>query len=189
MRNQKFILIAFLFIALSCDKKQNSYIFQNRESFNSLKLDEVIVFEKERGSKERLYDTAFGLGEDYYPNKLKYQLANPRIFERKDQDLYLESDYFYTPKDSLIKVVFYVWGPKHPNQDTLYAKSPHYKILLEKYNYLKNQLTHKLGKPFKPRLQPGCYLSLDSYCQWKTPTMSAYLAMHSSEVRLVVYGE
>lgn len=49
----------------------------------------------------------------------------------------------------------------------MYAKSPHYKILSEKHNYLNSELTNKLEKPFKLQLKFGCYLSLDSYCQWK----------------------
>jgi len=182
-------MLIFFIVAFSCDKEDNNYIFQHRKSFDSLKLDEVILFEKEKGSKERFYNNTFGLGEDYYPNKFKYKLANPRVFERKDKDLYLESDYFYTAKDSSIKVVFYAWGKNRISQDTLYAKSPHYKILLEKYNSLKNQLTNKLGKSFKPQLEPGCYLSLDSYCQWKSSNMNAYLAMHTNEIRLVIYSK
>ena len=182
-------MIIFLLIAFSCDKKDDSYIFQNRKSFDSLKLHEVILFEKEKGSKERLYNNTFRLGEDYYLNKLKYKLANPRVFERKDKDLYLESDYFYTAKDSSIKVVFYAWGKNLISQDTLYAKSHHFKILQEKYNLLKNQLTNKLGESFKPQLEPGCYLSLATFCQWKTPNMDAYLAMHANEIRLVIYSK
>lgn len=189
MKHQKLTLTLFILVAFSCNKNDRNYIYQNYESLKSLRLDEIVSFESYKGSKERLYDNTFRLGEDYYPNNLKFKIANPRIFERKDKNLNLESDYFYNSKDSLVKTILYMWRNNNSSKDALVSETANFKTLKKKYIELKKQLTHKLGKSSNPSLKPGCYLSLVSYCLWENKNMKAYLAIHREEIRLVIYSE
>lgn len=179
---QKLTILLIFLIFTSCKKNEDEYLFEeNRfENIESLKLEKAIETEKKIGSKERTYNNIFGLGNDYYRNVHNYILSL-KVYERSQESLKLETDYFYTRNDSLVKVIFYEWSPK---TDTLRKlKVSEKKAFEDKVKNLKSLISKKLGEP---KVQ-----KVDEY-KWLLNNLAAELYYDAEEsgfnrIRLAVY--
>jgi len=183
MTNLQKITILLIFLSfISCKKNEDEYLFEeNRfENIGSLKLEKVIETEKKIGSKERTYNNVFELGNDYYRNVHNYILSL-KVYERSQENLKLETDYFYTRNDSLVKVIFYEWSPK---TDTLRKlKISEKKAFEDKITNLKSLISKKLGAP---KVQ-----KVDEY-KWLLNNLAAELYYDAdgsgfTRIRLAVY--
>ncbi|WP_298136371.1 hypothetical protein [Flavobacterium sp.] len=190
---QKLTILFILLSFTSCKKNEDEYIFdENRfENIENLKLDKAQETEKEIGSKERTYNNTFRIGTSYYPNKNNLILSNPKVYERKQDFFQIETDYFFTPYDSLIKVIFYEWEPK---TDTLRSlKISEEKAFEEKLKNLRILISEKIGKPEVVEIEKRkdtSYNYTDRY-KWRKNDLSADLNYDVSRefkrIRLIVY--
>lgn len=187
-----YFIFIFVLLFFSCDKKETDFIFE-KERFDNLKtlhINRAIQSENELGSVERKYDNTFAIGEDYYPNKLKFQLAHPKVFEIEESNLRLETDYFYNKKDGLVKVILYQWNDK---SDTLHLESDKKSIFKNKYDEIVKNLEIRLGKGSKVNTLPHSHSFQYAY-EWKTENLNVYLSMYDyynsfGEIRMIVYHE
>ena len=178
---------------ISCKKIEDEYIFDEDrfENIENLRLEKAVKTESEVGSKERTYNNTFGIGTSYYPNKNNYILSYPKVYEKKQQYFEVETDYFYTPNDSLMKVIFYEWSPKTDTLRTL--KISEVKAFEDKLNNLKSLISKKLGKPSVVEIEKRkdtSYNYTDRY-KWIKNNLSADLNYDVSgefkRIRLVIY--
>ncbi len=190
---QKISILIILLSLISCKKNEDEYIFDEDrfENIENLRLEKAVKTESEVGSKERTYNNTFGIGTSYYPNKNNYILSYPKVYENKQQYFEVETDYFYTPNDSLMKVIFYEWSPKTDTLRTL--KISEVKAFEDKLNNLKCLISKKLGKPSVVEIEKRkdtSYIYTDRY-KWIKNNLSADLNYDVSgefkRIRLVIY--
>jgi len=190
---QKISILLILLSLISCKKIEDEYIFDEDrfENIENLRLEKAVKTESEVGSKERTYNNTFGIGTSYYPNKNNYILSYPKVYEKKQQYFEVETDYFYTPNDSLMKVIFYEWSPKTDTLRTL--KISEVKAFEDKLNNLKSLISKKLGKPSVVEIEKRkdtSYNYTDRY-KWIKNNLSADLNYDVSgefkRIRLVIY--
>jgi hypothetical protein len=201
-KNRNIIFILIILIFASCKKTEDDYIFEKIrfENLDKLNLNQLINSENEIGSKERNSNNTFGIGNDYYPNDFKYELSNPRVFEINQKELGLETNYFYSKKDSLVKVILYQWNKKYLNFEGYEKDTLRELKITEKENYqnkfenLKECLTEKLGKATEidiEKRKDTSYNYSDNY-RWIKQDLNAYLSFKVSgesyrEIRLVIH--
>jgi len=69
---------------------------------------EVIAFEKKLDPDAKFLSYNVSLSKEYYPLGDRYQTTNPIIVQRKAVGRFpVYAEYFYTPKDSLLRLVSY----------------------------------------------------------------------------------
>ncbi|RZJ88510.1 MAG: hypothetical protein EOO20_13445, partial [Chryseobacterium sp.] len=74
------------------------------------KISEVISFEKHLDSNVKFLSQNVSLSKEYYPLADRYQTVNPVIVQRKAVGaLPVYAEYFYTPKDSILRLASYDW--------------------------------------------------------------------------------
>ncbi|MFZ1799165.1 MAG: hypothetical protein WAU24_04820 [Chitinophagaceae bacterium] len=73
----------------------------------------------EKSKKGELFETSISItvSKDYFPNADKFNLANPLIYFRNGEIFNLETNYYYSLPDSIIRLVSYSWdgSPKMVN--------------------------------------------------------------------------
>jgi hypothetical protein len=184
------------------NESEDDYIFENVrfENMDKLSIEEVIKIEKEIGSTERTENNTFALDTGYYPNKNGFGLSYPKVFERNQKELGLETDYFYTNNDGLIKVVFYEWKSKYWNlngfeSDTLKKLNiSQIKVYQNKFNNLKKEIIRKLGKATQINIEKhNDTISnyIDNY-EWKKNDLNVSLSFYYgddtfNQIRLVIH--
>lgn len=196
-----FILIVLCFVSCKRNENEDTFIFENVrfENMDELNIKDAIENEEELGSTERTENNTFALDSGYYPNKNGFELANPKVFERNQKELGLETDYFYSSNDGLIKVIFYEWKSKYWNlngfeSDTLKKINlSEIKIYRKKFNNLKEGIVNKLGKATQIKIEKhNDTISnyIDNY-EWKKDDLNVSLSIYYSdshnEIRLVIH--
>lgn len=74
------------------------------------KISEVIAFEKKINLKVEFLSQNVSLSKEYYPLADKYKVTNPVIVKREPLEyLPIYAEYFYTPGDSVLRLVSYDW--------------------------------------------------------------------------------
>lgn len=201
MQKLTLILLIICFVSCKRNKNEDSFIFENVrfENMDKLNIKDAIEIEQELGSKERTENIFFGLDEGYYPNKNGFNLTYPKVFERNQKELGLETDYFYSSDDGLIKVLFYEWKSKYINLngfeiDTLKKIDvSEIKIFRKKFNNLKNEIVNKLGNATQTEIEKHNETItdyLDNY-EWKKNDLNVSLSLNYSDsynrIRLVIH--
>jgi hypothetical protein len=190
---QKITILLILFIFSSCQKNEDDYILNDDrfEKFQKLKINEAIKTEFEISSKERTFNNTFGIGTSYYPNTNNFILTNPKVYEKEQKNFNLETNYFFTPNDSLVKVIFYEWSPK--NDALIALKISEENAFKEKVNNLCELISKRLDKPKieKNQTQNGSNYNYSDKYIWKKNNLSVNLYFDVSgefkRVRLIVY--
>ncbi len=196
-----FILILLCFVSCKRNENEDAFIFENYrfENMDKLNIKDAIENERELGSTERTENNTFALDTGYYPNKNGFRLDYPKVFERNQKELGLETDYFYSTDDGLVKVIFYQWNSKYWNlngfeSDTLKKIDvSEIKIYRNKFNNLKKGIINKLGKASKIEIEKhNDTISnyRDNY-EWKRKDLNVLLSIYYSEnyneIRLVIH--
>lgn len=200
---QKIIFILIVICLVSCKRNENEddFIFENVrfENMDKLNIKDVIENEQKLGSTERTENNTFSLDTGYYPNKNGFRLAHPKVFQRNQKELGLETDYFYSSDDGLVKVIFYEWKSKFWNlnnfeSDTLKKTDiSEIKVYQKKFNNLKKGIVSKLGKPTQIEIEKqNDTISnyIDNY-EWQKDDLNVSLSLYYSdsynEIRLVIH--
>lgn len=109
-----------------------------RPSFNldSPRFDSIFSIEKENGGQQKTYNYPIYVSKDYFPNSTNFNLANPIIFARRNNDFDLNISYYFSANDSVIRLIEYSWdlkSSKIKKIDKLFAKNQ--KALSEHFKY------------------------------------------------------
>lgn len=74
------------------------------------KISEVVAFEKKINTKAEFLSQGVFLTKEYYPLADKYKVTDPVIVKRKSIKYFpIYAEYFYTPIDSVLRLVSYDW--------------------------------------------------------------------------------
>lgn len=172
MKNQitSFAIILFFFL-LSCDRKESKYIFDQYPISNlqDVKIKEVVTYEKQQHAIERKKAIAeYRLGMAF--NYSEIETLARKVFNRKDTNLFLETDYYYTKKDSILKFVIHTWRIKaFLNLNSNKAKNEaDYNTIKQKYKDLKKNLSMQLKITPKALIYKGVTL-------WETQKADVFI--------------
>ena len=169
------------------------------ENIDELTLEKAIKIEKRLGSIDKTPKHKISIGKGIYPNQNGYDLETPQTYLRTENNKFeIETEYFYTPSDSSVKVILYEWrelkkdswGPQDQKKKDLEKFS-------QKFNNLKDELTSKLGKPsFIEKSSDTAEANFRDGIKWLSgENNKAYLFMLGSNntgyrnIRLAIYRE
>jgi hypothetical protein len=125
-----------------------------------VKVGEAILFEKWLSPTVRFLDQSVSVGEDFYPLNNKYKVTKPIIAQRTEgSSLPLYAQYYFTPKDSIIRLVSYDWekdeyGNFFDKKKIWEREVDSIDVYNQKYEAVRVQLNHDLGNPTKTDLKP-----------------------------------
>ncbi|WP_145856866.1 hypothetical protein [Pedobacter suwonensis] len=166
------------------------------------KITEVIAFEKKLDPDAKFLSYHVSLAKEYYPLGDRYQTVDPIIVQRKAVGaLQVYAEYFYTDKDSLLRLVSYDWekGRYGDLKDVLESRMEEggkLDIYIGEYIRIREQLIKTFGKPNqadeKPKSVPfegQSYLSQKTL--WETDAVHTDLNMifgaGTYRIRLTLY--
>lgn len=144
----KLPLIYALFTLLSFTKA----VAQEKIWTKQTKISEVIAFEKKINPKSKFLSQEVSLSKEYYPLADKYECANPIIVQREAQDyLPIYAEYFYTPGDSILRIISYNWekgryGNFFDLQKTWKEENTKFDVYGKEYERIKKMLISQFGK-------------------------------------------
>jgi hypothetical protein len=166
------------------------------------KLSEIIAFEKAIATQPKILNQNVSLSKDYYPLFDTYQVTLPLIIAR-DPVGYLPvfAEYFYTPQDSMVRLISYDWEKeKYGNffdKPKLWKKeSKKLDTYNEEYERVRKILIGQLGTPTaadtklkEVSYERGSYFTRET--SWETEELHAELSMifesATYRVRLTLY--
>lgn len=117
------------------------------------KISEAIAFEKSIDPNARFLSQNVSLSSDYYPLASKYRVSNPVIVNRKVKGyLPVYVEYFYTPGDSILRLISYDWekdkyGNLFAKQKLWQEESKKLDVYNQEYEKIKTSLINQIGKP------------------------------------------
>lgn len=128
---------------------------QTTFSFDSLETKTAKKIEKELKSREFKASYKISISADYFPGAAIYDLEQPLMYVRPDNDFIndLEVEYFYTKNDEKVRLIVYNWDSKANskkikyNIDTKDLDKHRIEVYNKKYDQLFDYLTAELGQP------------------------------------------
>jgi hypothetical protein len=198
LRKTFYISITISVILISCVANKEIFEAERFADFNNLTVQKAENIELDFGSKDITPSSGVSIGESLYPNKNKHKLASPKTYQRiVNKKFNLETEYFYTPTDSLVRVMMYEWTePRGKNRFDSSRKTDTKKFRI-KYDGLKKQLKSKLGEQsFIEVASDTAKSNFRDGIKWLNGNENkAYLFMLGSnksnyrKIRLVIYRE
>ena len=197
----KIIATLILFTLASCGVDKHIFQKEKFDELQLLKISTVTKLENRVHSRDITPNHLIGIGAGIYPNKKKLILETPKTYITKEQpNFQLETQYFYSANDSLVKVILYQWDylekkdVDFPEAENLTNKFKAFQI---KFNRLKDKLTKTLGQPIEINIEQN--RTSDSAfrdgIKWKNNSgLKAYLFMFGNnngyrQIRLAVYKD
>lgn len=182
----------------------NKFTFQKKmfNRLSELDIKTVIEVEKERNAKDITPVHLIEIGEGIYPNKNRYILATPRTYENEDKPNFkLETQYFYSVNDSLVKVILYQWDLAYKNRFDFFEDENYTRMFNEfqtKFDNLTIKLTKEFGQPVLKNIEQNSIISdtfRDDLKFQRVDGLHAYLFMFGDnssgyrQIRLAIYKE
>lgn len=175
---------------------------QDRIWTKQSKVSEAIAFEKEINPNPKFLSQNVSLSRSYYPLAEKYVVTNPVIVQREATGhLPVYAEYFYTPQDSILRLISYDWekdryGNFFDKQKIWKEESSQFDTYNKEYERIKAALLLQLGNPNvtdskakKERSENGTYFTRETL--WDTEEMHAELNMTFASmtyrIRLTIY--
>lgn len=166
------------------------------------KISEVIAFEKEINQNAKFLSQNISLSKAYYPLADKYEVTNPIIVQREPLAyLPVYAEYFYTPVDSILRLVSYDWEKGRfdnffDKQKMWEKESKKFDTYNNEYERIKEILLLQFGIPTSTdktaktvRSERGKYFTRNTL--WETEDLHAELSMIfesvTYRVRLTIY--
>ncbi|MFN4316183.1 MAG: hypothetical protein ACK4E0_17985 [Chitinophagaceae bacterium] len=166
------------------------------------KVSEAIAFEKEINANPQFLSQNVSLSKSFYPLADKYPVANPIIVQREPLGyLPLYVEYFYTPQDSIIRLISFDWekdlyGNFFDKQKIWKEEAKKFGAYNKEYERIKSMLVVQLGAPSETdsdakevSSENGNYFTRNTI--WETEDLYANLNMifasMTYRVRLTVY--
>ncbi|QIK60686.1 hypothetical protein G7050_12930 [Dysgonomonas sp. HDW5A] len=126
-----------------------------------IKVAEVIDFEKNINDMVTFFDQNVSLSKDFYPLADKYVTTHKPIIAYRDALVYLPmyAEYFYTAKDSIVRLVSYNWekdrfGNVFKKQIMWEDESRKIETYNKEYDRIKHMLFESFGNPISSDLSP-----------------------------------
>ncbi|WP_338350338.1 hypothetical protein [Nonlabens tegetincola] len=197
MRKKFYISTVISVILISCAPNKEIFEAERFADFNNLTVQKAEKLEIDFGSKDITPSRGVSIGESLYPNKNKYKLATPKTYQRIEKNKFnLETEYFYTSTDSLVRVIMYEWTELQ-GKNRFDSRKTDTKKFRIKYDGLKKQLKSKLGEPsFIEVASDTAKSNFRDGIKWLNGNENkAYLFMLGSntsnyrKIRLVIYRE
>jgi len=190
-----FLTLALLFCSMAGFSQETIWTKQR-------KISEVINFERKLDPEAKFLSQNVWLSKKYYPLADRYKTVNPVIVQRKTVGaLPVYAEYFYTPNDSLLRVVSYDWekGRYGNLNDILESRKQQggkLEIYLSEYERIRRQLVKTFGKPDQADEKPKTVSDegqkyLNQNTLWETDELHADLNLIFSSgtqrIRLTLY--
>lgn len=108
-----YIQLFVLLFVLNCkpkDKLEDVKIISTELIFNQPKFSDIQKIENKNSGIEYTKPINISLSEDYFPEIENYEFAQPKIFRRDTTNLDTEISYFFTKKDSIVRLIEYSWN-------------------------------------------------------------------------------
>jgi hypothetical protein len=126
-------------------------------SFGQIDIDKAKFIEDSLKSKEFKVDHFISVSADYFPGATNYDLDQPLLYTRKEENFIndLEVQYFFTPSDNKVRLVVYSWDSKGNTKKLKYndklsskdLEKNRIEVYNQKYEQLLESLKNKLGDP------------------------------------------
>jgi len=108
-----YIQLFTLFLILNCKQKDNLEdvkIISTELIFNQPKFSDIQKIENKNNGIEYKKPYNIVLSKEYFPEIDKYEFAQPKIYRRDTTNLKTQISYFYTKKDSIVRLIEYSWS-------------------------------------------------------------------------------
>ncbi|MDR3007273.1 MAG: hypothetical protein LBV59_05025 [Sphingobacterium sp.] len=84
---------------------------------NQTKVNDAMKFESQLNPEAKFFNQNISMSSDYYPYLEKYPLQNPVVVQRSAVNyLPLSVEYFFSEKDSLLRIVSFDWEVNRHNK-------------------------------------------------------------------------
>lgn len=84
---------------------------------NQTKVNDAMKFESQLNPEAKFFNQNISMSSDYYPYLEKYPLQNPVVVQRSAVNyLPLSVEYFFSEKDSLLRIVSFNWEVNRHNK-------------------------------------------------------------------------
>lgn len=119
-------LIFFIF-TLFCGCKENEqtqreYLISDTNfNFTKISAQEINKIENENNGIQMRKPYKITLSKSYFPEIKKYEFEQPKVFWRDSANVKNTVSYFFTKKDSIVRVIEYSWN-KPNNNDSIISK-------------------------------------------------------------------
>jgi hypothetical protein len=194
-------LLKFIFI-FTVGLLANAAFCQEPILTKQIRINKAIALEKSINPSIKFLDKKVFLSKEYYPLVDKYPTGSPIIAERKAVSyLPLYAEYYYSPKDSIVRLISYDWekdeyGNFFDKQKIWEEESKKFGLYNKEYERIKTFLLSDLGTPTsadtvakKTDTDQGSYFSRETV--WETNNQHADLEMifgaMTYRIRLTIY--
>ncbi|RKO68390.1 hypothetical protein D7322_27305 [Sphingobacterium puteale] len=173
---------------------------------NQTKVNEAMKFESQLNPDAKFLNPNIFMSSDYYPYLEKHPLLNPVVVERSALDyLPLSVEYFFSEKDSLLRIVSCDWEVNRYNNKSMQELAKDWKdenkqldIYNKEYERIKKNMIQTFGQTSADDQEPksvqsswgsGTYLSRKTV--WDNKDLHAQLDLIFSDnthrIRLTYY--
>ena len=127
---------------------------QDKIWIKQTKVSEAIAFERAVDPAVTFLDQSVGLAEGYYPLHHKYKVTTKPVIAKRigNNSLSVYAEYFFTPKDSLIRLVSYDWekdkyGNFFNKQKIWKSEADSFDLYNSTYEEVRSQIINEFGMP------------------------------------------
>jgi len=183
---------------VSCVTNREIFRAERFDDLTTLKVPKADKIEQDLGSTDRTPSHKISIGESIYPNKKGFNLATPKTYSRTEKGKFeLETEYFYTASDSIVRVIMYDWTEIQEPERPFGQSKTDTKKFRKKFDGLKKQLVSELGEPsFVEIASDTAQSNFRDGIKWLNGNgKKAYLFMLGSnstdyrKIRLAIYEE
>lgn len=191
-----------ILLNMSCVSHRHIFSKETFSNFYRLKVNEATTAEIKNGSRDISPTYLVSIGESIYPNSNNYKLEKPRTFKRiEKRNFEIEVGYFYTARDSSVKVILYEWdelsGKKRSPFENERNLSKKFRLFQNKFDELSERLTKELGLPYEKSIEQNKSedKTFRDGIKWEGQNgLNGYLFMFGNnkngyrQIRLAIYG-
>ena len=112
----KKIILYFIFCIFILGCASTNKIYNDITTFQLKKIssNDIPQMEIKQNGVEKISNVTISQG--YFPELNIYEFSQPKIYNRKVGDVNTAVSYYYTKKDSVVRVISYAWNEQDDNQ-------------------------------------------------------------------------
>ena len=80
--------------------------------YKRISIGAIDSIELSQGGKEFKYGYPVGVASDYFPQREKYELAQPIVYRKNISNCQFETSYYFSLPDSTLRLIEYWWEDK-----------------------------------------------------------------------------
>ena len=124
MKNKVFLLLILILISCKVKPKlDNVNINKTKFELNKIKISDIEKIEIENKGIEIFKSYNISLSKEYFPEIENYKFDQPKIYVRDTLNMETTVSYFFTKKDSVVRLIEYSWNQNRKKKlfiDNLY---------------------------------------------------------------------